>query len=289
MFKIKKLLILSFSFALCLLWSFALTCYAQDKPAGAEKEYVISPNNILVIDVYQEPDLSVTVRVSQDGSITYPLLGNLRAVGLNVRELEKLITDLLSEDYIVNPQVSIFVKEYAKISVLGQVRTPGSYELKGGLTVIDAIALAGGFSDKADAENVKLVRTKNEVKQTIDINAKEIVDEGKKERDILLEPGDLIIVGEFSEASVFVSVLGQVRSPGRYNFKKGLTVIEAVALAGGLTNTAAANGTKVIRVQEDGKKKTIPVPVGSILQGREKSRDILLEPNDTIVVPESFF
>lgn len=280
--KNLKFYVLSCNFAFYIL-SFALTCYAQE-----DKQYIISPNNILVIDVYQEPDLSVTVRVSQDGTIVYPLLGNIRATGLTVRELENKITDLLAADYLVNPQVSIFVKEFAKISVLGQVRSPGSYELKSGLTVIDAIVLAGGFSDKADATNVKLLRTKDKLEQTIDINAKEIVDKGDKTKDLFLKPGDLIIVGELSEASASVNVLGQVRNPGRYNFKKGMTVVEAIALAGGLTNTAAANDTKVIRMQ-DGEKKTIRVPVGSILKGGDKLEDTTLEPNDTVVVPESFF
>lgn len=285
---LRKISLLVIALVLIFTINIICYCYAQKDTKDSEKEYVISPNIILEIKVYQEPDLSVTVRVSQDGTINYPLLGNIKAVGLSVRELEKNIIDLLTQDYLVDPQVSIFVKEYTKISVLGQVRISGAYELKAGLTVMDAIALAGGFTEKADAADVKLVRTKGDEKQTIDINANEIIEKGNKEKNILLEPGDLIIVGELSEASAFVLVLGQVRSPGRYSFKKDMTVLQAIALAGGLTETAAANGTKIIRMQ-NGKKTTIQVPLGSILQGGAKTRDIVLQLDDIIVVPESFF
>ncbi len=260
-------------------------CFAQNTK---ELEYRICANDLLDISVYSELDLTKTVRVTADGAISYPLLGNISVKGLTAKELETKITELLAADYLVNPQVSVFIKEYAKISVLGQVRSPGAYELKTGLTVMDAIALAGGFTNQANALDVKLVRIKGNEKESISINANEVIAQGAKEKDIALEPGDLIVVGELSEASQYVLLLGRVRSPGRYVFKKGMTAIEAIALAGGLTETAAANGTKIIRTQ-NGEKTTIKVPVGSILQGGDKTNDVPLEPDDAIVVPESFF
>jgi polysaccharide export outer membrane protein len=219
-------------------------------------------------------------------------LGIVLVKGLTAKELEAKITELLAQDYLVNPQVSVFIREHAKYSILGEIKGPGTYELKAGLTLMDAIALVGGFTQKANTEEVKLVRIKSLEKQTLNINTKEIVEEGRS--DVVLEPGDLIIISalakEESEEDIpeFVVVLGQVRSPGRYNYKKGMTVIEAVALAGGLSETAAANGTKIIRM-EDGQKRTISIPLGSILKGGDRNSDISLEPDDTIVVPESFF
>lgn len=259
--------------------------FAQEQEKVSE--YHLGVNDLLEIVVYQEPDLSKTTRVAPDGTISFPLLGVIYVKGLTAKELETKITELLRKDYLVNPQVSVFIREYSKISVLGQVRFPGSYELKAGLTVIDAIALAGGFTPDANIEDVKLIRTINNEKKTIEINAKEIIEEGRKEKDIVLEPGDLLVVGEFSKEGEFV-ILGQVAKPGKYILKKGMTVIEGIAEAGGLTAFAAANKTKVIRVFE-GKKQIITIPVSSILEGKEQNRNIILQPNDTIVVPESFF
>lgn len=258
-------------------------CYAQEK---VDSEYRVNTNDLLEISVYQEPDLSKTLRVAADGTISYPFLGNIPVVGLTAKELETKLTELLVRDYLINPQVGVFLKEYAKISVLGQINRPGSYELKADLTVMDAIALAGGFTEKANAESIELVRIKGAEKETIRINANEIV--GKKEKDITLKSGDLIVVGGLSEASNSVSILGQVRSPGIYNWKKDMTVIDVIALAGGFTDVASGNGTKVIRDRE-GKREVIRVPVATILEGGDKTLDVTLEPNDTVVVPESFF
>lgn len=253
-----------------------------------DDEYRICINDLLEISVYEEADLNKTMRVDANGRITYPLIGSLEVKGLTSKELETKITDLLGRDYLINPQVSVFIKEYAKISILGQVAKPGAYELKTGLTVIDAIALSGGFTEKANVNSVKLVRIKGKEKETINIDANEIVSKGHKEKDLLLEPGDLIIVGELSESAAFVVVLGQVRNPGRYPFKEGMSAIEAIALAGGVTEIAAANGTRITRFKE-GKKYNIRVPVTAILNGSNKVRDVPLRPEDTIVVPESFF
>ncbi len=262
---------------------FPVLLFAQEN-----EEYRISANDLLQISVYEEPDLAKTVRVDAKGEISYPLLGNIKVSGLTSKELESKITELLIEDYLVNPQVSVFIKEYARISILGQVNKPGSYELKSGITVMDAIALAGGFTAKTNAKDIKLIRVKGGRKETINIDANEIVGKENKEKDIPLEPGDLIIVGELSDLSAFVVVLGQVRNPGKYSYKEGMTAIEAIALAGGLSDTAAANSTKVIRIK-NGKKYNIRVPVSSILNSGHKDRDVVLEVEDTIVVPESFF
>ncbi len=257
--------------------------------AEQAEEYKISPNDLIQIKVYDEPDLSETVRVAANGLITYPLVGSVDTKGLTAKGLEKKITDLLQADYLINPQVTVFVQEYGKFSILGNVRSPGSYQLKSGMKVVDAISLAGGFSDKANAENVKLVRTKEGgQKETTPINVKEITEQNNTEKDIELKPGDLIIVGELSEASYFILVLGQVRSPGRYPYKEGLTAVEAIAMAGGVTDMASSNSTRVIR-EGEGKNVTFTVPVASILKGAKVSRDVKLEPGDKIVVPESFF
>lgn len=266
-----------------LLWNIII-CYsfAQNKITDTQKKYVISPNDILEITVYGEPDLSVTVRVSQDGTIIYPLLGNIKAAGFDIREIEKTITDLLTQDFLVNPQVSIFIKQYAKISILGEVRNPCTYEMKENLTLTQAIAAAGGFTDTANSDAIKIISGIGEKKETITVDIDQIMN--KEIADVEIKANDTILVASYGH----ISIMGQVVHPGIYNLKKGLTVIEAISLAGGFTSIAAQDGTRVIRVEGE-KKKIIHVRISDIIKGGDKSKDILLQEGDTIVVPESFF
>lgn len=261
-----------------------LLCFAQKDTKDREKEYIISPNDILEITVYGEPDLSTSARVSQDGTIIYPLLGNIKVGGFTLRELEIIITHLLGQDYLVKPQVSIFVKEYAKISILGQVRNPGSYEMKESLTLTQAIALTGGFANTANTSKVKIIRTAGDEKETLEINVDQILE--KAAPDVEIKANDTIIVEEYGR----FSIMGQVTRPGVYTLQRGLKVIEAINLAGGFTATAAQDGTRVIRIEGSEKKVTrIHVPVASIMKGGDTSKDIELKDGDTIVIPESFF
>ncbi len=267
-------LILSLNICLC----FSQEAYQQND----DREYTISSDDILVITVYGEPDLSVTIRVSQDGTISYPLLGNIKTAGYTVRELAAYITDLLGQDYLVMPQVSIFVKEYSKISVLGQVKSPGSYQTKERLTLTQAIALSGGFTSTADTSRVKIIRNVGGQKETLEVNVDQILE--KSAYDIEIKANDTIVVGEYGR----ISIMGQVLKPGVYNLRRNLKVVEAISSAGGFTPTAAQDATRVIRV-EYGEKQVINVPVATIMRGGDSSKDILLREDDTIVVPESFF
>jgi len=251
-------------------------------PPEASKDYVLSPNDTLAISVYGEEDLSATVRVSGDGAISYPLLGNIKVAGLTVKGLEDLLTRLLAEDYLVAPQVNVLVKEYARISVIGEVYQPGSYELKENTTLTKAIALAGGFKETANTSKVKIIRDEQGQKETTEVDVSQILE--KSAPDVTLKGGDTVVVGEYGK----VYLMGQVMKPGVYSLTKGLSVIGLLTLAGGFTPTASPDGTRVIRV-EDGKKKVIRVPAGEILKGADASKNVLLEPDDTVVVPESFF
>lgn len=261
---------------------FNISALNAQESKGTEKEYVISANDVLEISVYSESDLSVHVRVSQDGTINYPLLGNIKAAGFTVHELQAYLKQTLEQDYLVNAQVSVFVKEYAKISILGQVRVPGAYQTKENLTLTQAIAIAGGFTPSANTSNVKVIRSKGDKKETLEINVGQILQ--KAAADFEINANDTIIVEEYGR----FSVIGQVAKPGIYSLQKNLTVIEAISLAGGFTPTAAQDATRVIRVEGE-EKKIIPVPVATIMKRGDSSKDIFLQEGDTIVVPESFF
>ncbi len=161
----------------------------------ASEEYSIHAGDLLEISVFGEPDLSRTVRVGEDGKFSYPLLKKVQAARLHPRELEFKLIEMLKE-YLVNPQVTIFIKEYGRISILGQVKRPGTYELKGKLTVTQAISLAGGFTKLAYRNGTKVIRMEQGKPLVFQVKVREIIENGKKSLDIYLIPGDLVTVPE---------------------------------------------------------------------------------------------
>ncbi|MCM8782992.1 MAG: polysaccharide biosynthesis/export family protein [Candidatus Omnitrophica bacterium] len=246
------------------------------------KDYVFNPGDVIEIDVYGEPDLHTVCSIPEDGNINFPLIGRLKAAGLTVKELERLITELLAQDYLVNPQVRIFVREYARIFIFGLVRQPGRYDLTKSLTLLSAISQAGGLLPEADPTRIKLIRAEGEKRYTQEIDLEKIMNNTAP--DIILEPNDTIII----EAYGRVSIIGQVHRPGAYDFKKGLTLLELVSIAGGFRDIANIDGTSIIR-NEDGKRRSIRIKVSDITKRGDKSKDIPLKPGDTVVVPESLF
>ena len=189
---------------------FTLTCitacaWAGEKPsAPAEsplsKEYRIGPENILQIDVYYgKPDdkISQKVRVSSQGLITFPLLGEVDVQGLTITELENKLTTLLEKDYLVNPQVTVFIEEYSTVSILGEVKKPGSYPIKGKLTVVELISLAEGFTKIASPNKVKVIRNLPDgSKQEIPVRVHDITQRGDQKDNVQLQGGDVVIVPE---------------------------------------------------------------------------------------------
>lgn len=165
-----------------------------------QEEYKLSPLDILEISVYREESLKKTVRVSQEGFITYPFVGNIKVTGLTAIQLEQQLTQILGKDYFVNPQVSVFVKEYhsRKIYVTGQVKKPGSYDFtpEKPLTIMEVITLAGGFTDFAAINKTKVIRVVNGVKKIITINISDITNNVDKNQDIILQPNDMVVVPE---------------------------------------------------------------------------------------------
>jgi len=172
----------------------------SSKKTGIDRGDRISPLDVLEIKVYQEPSLDRVVRVSQDGNISFPLIGRVKLDTLTVREAESRIESQLGKDFLVNPQVTIFVKEHQnkKISVLGQVKNPGAYDLPQGrnLTVVEAVALAGGFTDIAAVSKTKVIRIEDGVQRYIEVNVSDIIKRGDKTKDIILKPDDIVFVPE---------------------------------------------------------------------------------------------
>ncbi len=161
--------------------------YAQD--------YRLGTDDVIKITVYREAEMDREARISADGYISFPLLGKVEAEGLTVSEFEKKLTERLRR-YIKKPEVTVFIKEYSTITVTGQVVKPDSYSLKGELTVIEAIGLAGGFTRFASRNNVKIMRIEDGEKKTIKVRVADISKTGDKTKDVPLKRGDIIFVPE---------------------------------------------------------------------------------------------
>ncbi len=158
--------------------------------------YLIHPHDLIEISVLGESDLSLSVRVSERGVISFPLLGEVRAAGITPRRLEMRLEELLAADYLVSPSVNVNIKESGTISVLGQVNKPGSFEIKGRLTVTRAIAQAGGLTSTASPNRTRLIRRHNGRQEIISIRLNDILRDGDLTQDLTLRPGDLIVVPE---------------------------------------------------------------------------------------------
>ena len=170
---------------------------AQDLRNKTQVNYKIQPGDLLEITVYKETDMNRTVRISGNGTITFPLAGNLKLSELTVPEAEALLAQQLSE-FIVNPQVTALIKEYGnkQIYVMGEVKKPGSITLPAErrLTVLEAITLAGGFTELAAQDRTKVLRNAKGQNQSIQVEISRITKQGDKSADIFLEPNDTVFV-----------------------------------------------------------------------------------------------
>ncbi|MCM8775164.1 MAG: polysaccharide export protein [Candidatus Omnitrophica bacterium] len=158
------------------------------------QNYKIGVGDLLRIEVYDEADLTKEVRVLTDGYISFPLLGAIRAAGLTVSELERVISKRLGEKYLVNPQVTVFVKEFSRVFVFGEVANPGSFPIYGKLTVFEAITLAGGFTELANQSKVKVIRQRGGKEVTYEMDIERMAKKGDTSQDLELEANDRVIV-----------------------------------------------------------------------------------------------
>ncbi len=169
---------------------------ARAADSTGEDSYLISAHDLIDITVLGESDLSLSVRVSERGTISFPLLGEVRTEGYTPIQFERRMEELLKEDYLVSPSVNITIREYGSISVLGQVQKPGTFEIKGRLTVTRAIALAGGLTDTASPNGTRIIRRHDGQEETIPVRLNDILKDGDLSHDIPLRPGDLLVVPE---------------------------------------------------------------------------------------------
>lgn len=159
--------------------------------------YKIQPGDLIEITVFKEPDMSRTARISGNGTITFPLAGVIQMSELSVPEAESLLAEKLAE-FLVKPQVTVLIKEYGnkQIYVLGEVKKPGSITIPAErrLSVLEAITLAGGFTELAAQDRTKILRGSGNGSQSIPVEITRITKQGDKSADIYLEPNDTVYV-----------------------------------------------------------------------------------------------
>lgn len=251
-------------------------------------EYKIGPKDLLEITVLGVQEISkLVVRVSEQGRITLPLLGEVEVGDLTKFELEKKLTGLAGEKVVLNPQVTVHILEYLsrRVSVVGAVEKPGPFELLGRQTVLAAIAEAGGLTRDAGEEIIIIRQLPGGDSTSLRISIDGLFVQGDPKLNIALEPGDVINIPVERMATIYV--FGQVRNPGALQVKRSSlpTLTQAIAQAGGFTDRANRKRVQIRRKDASGKEIEINVNVRNILRG--KIKDIPLLINDTVYVPES--
>jgi polysaccharide export outer membrane protein len=246
--------------------------------------YNVGANDVLKITVVGEDQLTNSYKVDVDGSITFPLLGRVMVAGRSVRDIEQHIHDLLQKGFVRRPQVLVEVEEYRSRSVyiLGEVKQTGKYGLQGDMTLLEMLTLAGSVTSNAGSEVLVLRRRDpasvasaalpGESDEVARVNMADLR-EGKLVGNFLLQDGDTIVVPPLDQ--FYVS--GFVRTPGGYPLKPGMTVQQAIAVAGGLTERGSSRRIKIRRQTGPNTFEMIDV----------KSTDTV-KANDTIIVPQRF-
>ena len=246
----------------------------------ARSTYTVGARDVLRITVFNEAELTGSFRVDNDGSIAYPLLGRLQVGGKTARQIEETLRKLLLDGYVRNPQVSVEVDQFRSrtIFVIGEVRSAGKYPLQGEMTLLEVLALAGSVTTDASSEILVLRPRDPSVVGPVgpDDHVEQIranLDDmklGRLSANIPLQDGDTIYV----PAAERFYVSGHVRNPGSFKLLRGMTVQQAIAVAGGLTDRGSNRRIKIRRV-EGNEQKLIDV----------KLTDIVL-PGDTIIIAQ---
>jgi polysaccharide export outer membrane protein len=252
-------------------------------------DYCLGPEDEIEIRVWGHDDLTRKIRVGLDGNISFPFVGEIKAQGLSIMELQRELEKRLGPRYIIDPHVSIGITEFKskKFFVVGNVSKPGTYPLTKPVTVVEAISLAGGLATGGTGGGGTLAilvrakpgqnpdqprlpdRASSGEKVQVSLSAAMV---GDPKHNLEIQNGDTVYV-----PALFYYVEGQVKQAGRFPYQENMTVLMAVTTAGGFTDKASSRRLHIIR-EHNGKKEKV-----------KTSLDDHIQPGDVIVVPESWF
>ena len=260
----------------------AIQQLAESLPA---EDYKLGPGDIIEVKVYGVKDLEATVRIPESGSIDFPLAGVIRAVGLSAPEIERAVAKALTDRYINEAHVTVFVKEFNsyRVSVVGAVNKPGSIVLrKGNSTLVDALAEAGGLTELASREVFVTTRDASGKRQVTVVDLKNLLERGDLSLNVPLKPTDSVYVPEGG----YVFVTGYVKTPGAYPLRKDMTALQAIGTAGDFLNTASRDVCLIRRVSP-GQVQVKKVDLADVSSGKQP--DILLQRSDVIEAAPSYW
>jgi len=248
----------------------------------SDKAYIIGPEDVLEVQVWERKDLNQTVFVRPDGRTSLPLVGEIMVAGKTVQELQ----DHLAKVYEKTSQsavVTVIVREIKSRPVyfVGGFGRPGPLQLTRELSLMQAISIIGGVVPGGDAEKGYLLRGDKRVA----IDFYKLLQKGDLTQNTQLEPGDTVVV----PIADMVFVQGEVRAPSPIKYTTDLTVLKAITQAGGLTPLAAAGRVDLLRGRTGEKKERIRIDVDKIIKSPEENPDVGLKPEDIIYVPQRLF
>lgn len=272
----------------------------RDNTSRSNADYRIGPEDLVEISVFEVPELSRAVRVSIAGEVSLPLLGVVRAGGLTVVELERVLTELLRQKYMKDPQVTVFVREYKSdpISVLGAVRNPNIYYIQTRKTLLEVLAMAGGFPEMGRTPGRTILVMRKQGRQegdpplpaseapeagTVEIPIKLLLQSGDPKWNVWIYPGDSIKVSIAGN----VYVTGHVAKPGAFPLTDFdyISAVQALALAGNTIKAASRKNALIIHLNDDGTRTERKIDLGRVFKGQDT--DAKLGPNDVLFVPGS--
>jgi len=267
----------------------ALSCAAL---AGAQNEvpgYRVGPKDLIDIKVFEVPELNVERRITDDGTLDLPLIGPVPVSNLTLDEVRQKLVQVLEVKYVRHASVSVIIKEFQNqpISIIGAVAKPGPLSSSGRWTLLQGISEAGGLTAGAGSRIYVLRHADNGLSDQIEINTAGLMTRSDPRWNIPIYPNDVINIPP--QVVVRVFVIGEVKNPGAVEMSSDdrITLLSVIAKAGGLTDRASHGEVRIKRRGRDGKDHEIAVPYRRILAGKDADPD--LQPNDVVIVKESFF
>lgn len=248
------------------------------------EDYVIGGGDLIELNIFEAPDLNTETRVSGRGSVTLPLLNAVKIAGLSVSEAERHVEGLYREKYLQDPHITIFVKEQfgSKITMMGALRKPGTYDFYSSMNLLDVLAMAEGLSDAAG--RTVQIRRKGESEDgggSLVIDLDQMISDGRDDLNVGIKGGDVIYVPE--AGSVYVD--GAVRKAGSYPIRREMSVQEAIVAAGGLQSFADAKNVKLIRYLGKGRREVAKLSLEDLQSG--EAQEVRVRDRDVVFVEAS--